>query len=133
MAWLNKAKIEPKQEPVKKEIKEEEPVAPAETEIEAPAQQPAEIPEELKPESAKFYEQQKPVVQQVMFLPLQPEMRELIVLTKQMGQVEIALGNMLNALVEGQKTIIANQEAEKKLLEMLIKEIELASQPQSGM
>ena len=132
MAWLNKAKMEPKKDETKEETKqrEEEDVK---QQIVPEAETEARVPDELQPESAKFYEQQKPVVQKVMFLPLQPEMHELITLTKQMAQLELAIGNMVNTLVEGQKQMIANQEAEKKLLEALIKEIELASQSPQGM
>jgi hypothetical protein len=127
MAWLNKAKMEPKEE-----VKKEEPkiVAPVKEESEAPEIE-QKIPAELQPESASFYEQ-KPVVQKVMFLPLQPEMHELITLTKQLAQLEMAIGNMINALVEGQRAMLVNQEQEKKLLEALIKEIELASQGNPG-
>ena len=124
--------MEPKKDETKEETKqrEEEDVK---QQIVPEAETEARVPDELQPESAKFYEQQKPVVQKVMFLPLQPEMHELITLTKQMAQLELAIGNMVNTLVEGQKQMIANQEAEKKLLEALIKEIELASQSPQGM
>jgi len=112
-----------------KEVVEDEPQEAQQRE------QPVEIPDELKPESAKFYEQQKPVVQQVMFLPLQPELRELIVVVKQLGQLLMGIGNLVKqdgelsmALLEAQKELIKGQQEQKVLLERLIKEIELASQ-----
>jgi len=133
MAWLNKAKMEPKKDETKEETKQREEEDVKQQIVPEAPETEARVPDELQPESAKFYEQQKPVVQKVMFLPLQPEMHELITLTKQMAQLELAIGNMVNTLVEGQKQMIANQEAEKKLLEALIKEIELASQSPQGM
>ena len=70
-------------------------------------------------ESAKYYEN-KPVIQTKMFLPLQPELQELIVTTKQQAQIIVALGNMLNTLVEGQKKQQEALLAQNKLLEQLI-------------
>jgi hypothetical protein len=152
MAWLKKAKIEPKIEK-KKELKRQEeedveesvslPEELGEEQIgesvepelvsrkdeprQAQQQQQSQVPLELQPDSAKFY-QQEPVVQKVMFLPLQPEMHELITLAKQQAQISIAVGNMLGSLVEGQKVLLAGQQETNKLLGQLIKEIEMASQ-----
>jgi len=152
MAWLKKAKIEPKIEK-KKELKRQEeedveestdlPEELGEEQIgesvepelvskrdeprQAQQQQQSQVPLELQPDSAKFY-QQEPVVQKVMFLPLQPEMHELISVMKQQAQISIAVGNMLGSLVEGQKVLLAGQQETNKLLGQLIKEIEMASQ-----
>jgi len=152
MAWLKKAKIEPKIEK-KKELKRQEeedveestdlPEELGEEQIgesvepelvskrdeprQQTQQQQQSVPLELQPDSAKFY-QQEPVVQKVMFLPLQPEMHELITLAKQQAQISIAVGNMLGSLVEGQKVLLAGQQETNKLLGQLIKEIEMASQ-----
>jgi hypothetical protein len=152
MAWLKKAKIEPKIEK-KKELKRQEeedveestdlPEELGEEQIgesvepelvsrkdeprQAQQQQQSQVPLELQPDSAKFY-QQEPVVQKVMFLPLQPEMHELISVMKQQAQISVAIGNMLGGLVEGQKVLLAGQQETNKLLGQLIKEIEMASQ-----
>ena len=136
MAWLKKAKIEPKIEK-KKELKRQEeedveesvslPEELGEEQIgesvepelvsrkdeprQAQQQQQSQVPLELQPDSAKFY-QQEPVVQKVMFLPLQPEMHELISVMKQQAQISIAVGNMLGGLVEGQKQELIGQAEE---------------------